>query len=470
MKISKIIIPGCYPPFEDFELDLAYPEGHKKAGKPLDKICLIGPSGVGKTRLLDLMATHFHRPSSYADEQPSGIFKIRINAENELYYVMIRRLFEEDSTNSDNTKYQSNEFYALDIDEQKPDWVQCLFGEKSYTEFKKTREIFKDKFYKGRAIYKQMELDPLAYLTADEAHDFGKLDAQGMPQTNLNEALALFDDRERFRIINKGTANLFWREMIFHLKKREDDFRKFQEATPDKTYRQHKEEFEKAHPNPLIELAEIWNQFLKVSNLYFDVENAKAPTQLTENLEAHVRSGLDHSVVGYNSLSSGTKNFLFQIGHLFALYFNRKIERGLLLVDEPEKSLFPDFQSDLIYDVYEQIIDVNSTQFFVATHSPIIASQFDPAERVILDFDEQGKVYARKGIVPEGDDPNDILYKDFGMESLYGKKGREAWQEYIRLKKQARKEEDTIKKEQLIADYLAIGHNYNFPGKDEVLR
>ncbi|MBK8563021.1 MAG: AAA family ATPase [Saprospiraceae bacterium] len=54
MKISKIKISKFHQ-FEDFELDLTYPKGHEKAGKPLDKVCFIGQSGTGKTTLLEMI-------------------------------------------------------------------------------------------------------------------------------------------------------------------------------------------------------------------------------------------------------------------------------------------------------------------------------------------------------------------------------------------------------------------------------
>ncbi len=40
MKVSELYIKK-YHQFEDFTLNLTYPEGHSKAGKPLDKVCII---------------------------------------------------------------------------------------------------------------------------------------------------------------------------------------------------------------------------------------------------------------------------------------------------------------------------------------------------------------------------------------------------------------------------------------------
>ena len=54
MKVSYLDIRN-YKQFSDLELDLTYPKGHEKAGEPLDKICIIGQSGTGKTNLLDII-------------------------------------------------------------------------------------------------------------------------------------------------------------------------------------------------------------------------------------------------------------------------------------------------------------------------------------------------------------------------------------------------------------------------------
>ena len=57
MKVKELYIKK-YHQFEDFHLNLTYPEGHKKARQSLDKVCFIGQSGTGKTSLLHLIR-HF---------------------------------------------------------------------------------------------------------------------------------------------------------------------------------------------------------------------------------------------------------------------------------------------------------------------------------------------------------------------------------------------------------------------------
>lgn len=57
MKVKSLFIKD-YNQFKDFELDFTYPEGHKKEGHPLDKVCIIGQSGTGKTTLLRFVQAH----------------------------------------------------------------------------------------------------------------------------------------------------------------------------------------------------------------------------------------------------------------------------------------------------------------------------------------------------------------------------------------------------------------------------
>ena len=84
MKITKISISDFHQ-FQNFELDLTYPKGHDKVGKPLDKVCFIGQSGTGKTTILEmiraaaLMSTQYrliNRPNTFDFKPKEGaIFK-----------------------------------------------------------------------------------------------------------------------------------------------------------------------------------------------------------------------------------------------------------------------------------------------------------------------------------------------------------------------------------------------------------
>jgi hypothetical protein len=203
----------------------------------------------------------------------------------------------------------------------------------------------------------------------------------------------------------------------------------------------------------------LWNRILTPAGLEFDYKGAKKPVQLNENLEAFVRLRASGQQLHYNALSTGIRNFLFRLGHIFALYFGRDIKRGFLLLDEPENSLFPDFLYDLV-DIYLKAI--RNTQFFVATHNPIIAAQFRPEERVILEFDEQGRVTPRRGTTPVGDDPNDLLVKDFEVRSIYGREGLAKWERFLEVRRLIKNASDPAARRALIDEYMQIGNAYNF--------
>jgi predicted ATP-dependent endonuclease of OLD family len=198
---------------------------------------------------------------------------------------------------------------------------------------------------------------------------------------------------------------------------------------------------------------------LQKAGLFFDHKDIKLPIQLTDNLEAHIKIRDTDWSLEYRHLSSGIRHLLLRLGYLLALYHKRNIESAIALFDEPENSLFPSILYDLI-KVYSDTAP--NTQFFFATHSPIIAAQFHPDERIILEFNDQGKVEARKGVSPEGDDPNDVLLQDFGLENILGKKGLEKLHRYIELKTLIKNEPDQTQKDQLVKEYLEIGNQYHF--------
>ena len=287
------------------------------------------------------------------------------------------------------------------------------------------------------------------------------LSIQNTPEASLNEALGLFDSFPIAHEVSVQHIKDFWRLLIFLVKKRESDLLKYQDYSEnqEKTLKQVREEFNRQHPEILKEIAELWNQILENAGLEFDYKGAKIPVQLNDNLQAYIKLKSTGQTVPYNALSTGIRNFIFRLGHIYALYFNRRIKSGFLLIDEPENSLFPDFLYDLV-DIYQRII--HNTQFFVATHSPIIAAQFEPEERFILDFNDEGFVTARRGVTAVGDDPNDMLVQDFGVRSLLGRKGMEKWERFIELKIRIKQTTDPAEKSRLLDEYMEIGNAYNF--------
>lgn len=448
MKIAKVIIPN-FQQFKGFELDLTYPEGHAKAGQPLEKVCFIGRNGTGKSTLLRLINEYLRKVS-----KPSH-FLAKVSTRKGFFYL---------------TKVENGNDIGLDKAvvlrediEGKEGWAELIKGWAMSTDEGIAPYIIND-----MEIFEEISLrvnsNKLLIYSPAESGTNSLLGVQDVPTASLNEAITLLNQFPVSHEISLERIRDFWQLLIFLIKKRESDLLAYQDLTEnqEKTLKQVKEEFSQKYPEILKGIADLWNQILGNAGLEFDYQGAKAPVQLTDNLQAYIKLKSSGKTVPYNALSTGIRNFIFRLGHIYALYFNREIESGFLLIDEPENSLFPDFLYDLV-DIYQSII--HNTQFFVATHSPIIAAQFEPEERFILDFNDEGFVTARRGVTAVGDDPNDMLVQDFGVRSLLGPKGQEKWERFVELKMLLKHTNDPVQKERLAEEYAQIGRDYNFPAR-----
>ena len=453
MNICKVIIKG-FQQFNDFELDLTYPQGHKLEGQPLEKICFIGPNGTGKTILINFFYNLLIDPIQYRN-LPFLVLKLKLDNGKFIYSFRSNRLIKP------NEQTPPTSFFCSSTIEEQANWINDLYGNYmniyNYNEYIIEGEEYKD-------ILKELrnKSDDLIIYCPSETNQNLYTQIKDVPQTTLNEALQLFIGFPTNHIVSGETVQNFWKFLIYQIKKRENDYSEYSNRpeNQDKSLREVKQEFEKTNPKILEKLSGIWNKILEKAGLEFDFKSAISPIQLTDNLRAYIRLISNHKRVNYNQLSTGIRNFIFKIGHIYSLYFNRQINRGYLLIDEPENSLFPDF----LYDLVETYLNITqNTRLIFATHNPIIAAQFEPYERFILDFDDKGFVTARRGETPVGDDPNDILIKDFGIRSILGKEGVENWERYIKLKTLIPLETDNSKKDKLIKEFLRIGSNYNFP-------
>jgi len=173
----------------------------------------------------------------------------------------------------------------------------------------------------------------------------------------------------------------------------------------------------------------------------------------------------EDAVIPYAELSTGIRSFLFRLGHLLTIFRFHPGKGGIVLIDEPENSLHPDFLFELLSH-YKRAAP--GAQMFFATHSPIVAAQFKPEERFILEFDADSGVVVRRGVTPEGDDPNDVLLRDFAVRTLYGPKGLENWKRFRKLDQSIQQATDPKIRKEMLHEYLELGRTYNFGPHDEV--
>ncbi len=434
MKISRLAIAD-YQQFKWLDLDLTYREGHPKAGQPLDKVCFIGANGTGKTTLLSLLITRMENYVSNYSFDTRILLSFRSNDSRIDNVIVGGRRFIHDAGSTDERIRRMRETHPQElIDFLEENKIQTVES-----------NIFE-------------ETDRLLLYLPTDTHENELLKTSNLPSTNLSEALDLISNKYYY-IISLKNFKEFWKLLILHTNERTSNEVEFLNAHQDKTVGELKKKFAEKHPDILEAINKLWSKILDRAGLYFDYEKAKRPFRLSDNLEAYIKLKSNDEVIPYNKLSSGIRDMIFRFGYLKALYFGRDIDWATALIDEPENSLFVDLQYNII-ELYEEVCP--NTQLFFATHSPIIAAQFHPDERVILEFDEAGYVTASRGVAAEGDDPNDVLVGDFKRQTVLGKVGEEKWQRYVELIHLMENEKDEKKKVEHAKEFMKIGSDYKF--------
>jgi len=437
MKISRLVIKD-FQQFKHLDLDFTYPKGHPNEGEPLKKVCFIGRNGTGKSTILRLLDDFFTSPYYY-----NG-FTI-IKSDDNSFFIS--------NKNVKGVLHNSENKVLLEniISSTPEEW----------------EKLDKSLIPHAGPIINSLKFNVI--YSPSESHYNPLLNNFELPDTNLSAALKNENwfSNNNHEIVSNETIPHYWASLIHHIKQRESKLLQFQNQTENqnKTIKEFREIFDKDHPKILDHIAKLWNKILDKAGLEFDAEDAKIPVQLTDNLEAYVKVQNTNQNLGYNLLSTGIRNYIFRLGHIFSYFFNRDAENGFVFIDEPENSLYPDFLYDMI-ETYDNI--TRGSQLFFATHNPIIAAQFEPSERFILDFNEEGYVFAHRGITPLGDDPNDMLENDFGVSDLMGKEGIKQRNRFRELRKMIKKETKPEINEKLRTEFLNIGILYNFDVVDGI--
>ncbi len=447
MKITGIDI-GEYRQFKNIKFDFTYPADHKKAGRPLEKVCFIGQSGTGKTTLLNLFFSVFEiindgydlldgKGFSYSSLHNYVTFKNKIN---------VRISINDKSVNF------SNELIDVDIPVGSSliRWINNDNG--IYEDLRRN-----DKFTLFIRDYISREAD--AFLSDQKGQpqtfsDFVKTDGQVEKEKNARGER--IDSASSKKVVSLGDMQSLsiWQYLLQEINQYDEETVQQVTKIIQNTQENFKltEELQKwIDADPRIKLAkECLNPIL--SELFLEVDiSAKGSIPVTLCTKQGIKIDNSH-------LSTGTRQLLTTAIPIYKFDTTDTV----ILFDEPERSLYPDIQQGLV-KYYTSLAP--KAQFFFATHSPFVASAFEPCERFILYFDENGEVKFHNGVAPEGDDPNDILRQDFGMEYLMLQKGLEAYEEYRRLAMQIRAETDEEKKNQLIVERLELGNRYNFAGQ-----
>lgn len=410
MKITRIKLKG-FNQFKDVTLDLTYPRGHEKAGKPLDKICIIGQSGTGKTSLLHLIKWFVSRDNNIGENTrlpvpTGGRVDMDFNV-SDLYF----RLF----NNGINLEYDSFGFNSSDGGESKisfAEWEQFLKDRLEQINpllINYPAELNQKKNFTGQQeISSSVNEDELKELKPKQIIDFAFEDIKKTWKYILKDISE-----------HRANALLMKSKIADTVRKNGSDLRKIQEESV---------EYDKwlsQNPDPLKILADkCLNPILAKLGLKVNLDISRRSIRELEFIELITKDG---QVVPGDFWSTGTWQLVQTIIPLYQL----KPANAVILMDEPERSLYPDYQTTII-DTYINLAPKN--QFFFATHSPMIASCFEPWEIIELKFDPEGR-FVFQDLHYQGEnhidnykyDPQYLrwdsnLLRIFGLEKEGGKK------------------------------------------------
>ncbi len=219
----------------------------------------------------------------------------------------------------------------------------------------------------------------------------------------FNSGKEAFDFKKLIVDLNETDPSIFWVNVLENYKKYKQNTENFKktiskkiqdsgnlENTKEELQKLDEEliEWEKKNPNQLAELNDFLEPFLSKTFLQLkeEPENIEELTYLPlESIQKEYKDNLKTDV-SPEGLSSGIRQILARLVPLFVL--NPK--RSIILIDEPENSLYPDIQKLFVEFLSEKFPDC---QFIYSTQSTTIASCFDPWETIDLKFNENGKVY-----------------------------------------------------------------------------
>lgn len=97
-----------------------------------------------------------------------------------------------------------------------------------------------------------------------------------------------------------------------------------------------------------------------------------------------------NNLINFNNLSSGQQALL----NIFLSLSSCIEDNSLICIDEPEISLHPEWQMDLIVKLQELFLDYKGCHFIIATHSPQIVSGLSSNSGYIIDL-ESNTTYSK---------------------------------------------------------------------------
>ncbi len=364
MKFTKLELKD-FNQFKGLAIDLTYPTGHEKAGQPLEKVCFIGQSGTGKTTLLKLMKGVQFSLNELIEEY--GEEKL---SDHVFYEFLIGEL-----AGSATLTYP-------DKNKEKGKFNRSWYSDSLF--LNESSVTFEDALEYGNKIRESINTETV-YLPSEISFSETSFTPSGKP---IGKSQKHFD----FGKINIADT---WSKVLSEIQEHQEkelvvrqSISKLVEegAGPTEIAKalEPLTELKKKEFNPLKRIAEeCLNPILNHFNLRVKTE---FDFQKKDDIGFIKIEDFQGNEIPNGLLSTGTKQIILSALPLYLLKPNQTV----ILYDEPERSLYPSIQR-VIVDFYTSL--TTDSQFFFATHSPIIASCFEPWEIVELKFNKEGHVY-----------------------------------------------------------------------------
>lgn len=398
MKISKIKITDFHQ-FKDLTIELTYPIGHEKAGQPLSKVCFIGQSGTGKSTLLELIPKYL---INYNTQLILKAGKVSINKRGLVSFKMgLDNEYSVDVNFSENKE---------DATKQSWNWFN-IKENNAIAKFDEVYDFYKEKWTKELST-------KLIYFPANL-----NFDAEEDVEEIFTDKAIIDFSKEKISVVWKLILERIRSYQEKELQIRQELSKTVEQASNNlntiKNAVKKLEDWKKTEFNPIQDIADNC------------LDRLLEPFKLKVKTELDIRNKDDigfikikdfaDKEIPYGLWSTGTKQVILSALPLYLL----KPRHTIILFDEPERSLYPDLQRFII-DYYSSLTE--DCQFFYSTHSPIIASNFEPWEIVELKFNEEGNVYRELYYEGENHVDNykwnpqymrwgDILQRIFDMEN-----------------------------------------------------
>ncbi|MCF1713325.1 ATP-binding protein [Flavihumibacter sp. RY-1] len=512
-RIEFLNLKG-HPQLGDIDLQLSEPQEYKKGEKPYTSV-IIGPNGTGKSFILRTIAEVFRQFKSYSVSNKKEFslpydIHLRYKYYRNTYEIVARKI------KSSNNKMQRKEYLFF---KNRP--FNLEFNNDSLHELQTGFEVlhheleYPDKLLVNSIIptdrFKYQNSNPIdfyQYLGARSTssttstktsvrrtlkHIFNAAKASNEFRGNLKELLKFLEFEDCFKVEYKTKIN----KLFFSKSLTIDNFKKYFENWWDEDFEYTKRKQE----NPLWSIP-YYNQYFKddlyltervvsflnkiptIEKIFLSKKNSSSKiisidlfdSDLTDydltmishlenldiiNLEG-IRIQKRNSSLSINDISSGEYHLLNSLVGMFA---NIKYN-SLVLIDEPEISLHPNWQMRYITFLKDVFANFSTCHFIISTHSHFLVSDLEGESSSVtaLNRDLKTNQLSAKillGANTFGWSAEDVLFRVFNVKSARNHYFEMAVADLLNLL--SKKSKDFNKITRLVEELKAINISENDP-------